>query len=428
MDDQAPSRMPWIAIAAGAIALSGAAVGVYVWATPPAPPPAAAVPPAVVAAVPDRENAYRRYVAAANVIKPLLAPEGQSWGRYLRLHFFDAALPAALKQFVTDNRPALAALGEARRLGGFQSVPPQEDWGGVRPIYRRFQLLGRLGTLASRRAFAEQRYAEGFEHALAVLALGRRGIQSPGEPLHAGTVGSAILRRQLQAFGRDAHVLEQAPLPVLGAFLAELNALDRQARPVDEWLVRERDAFLAQLGTEELPLDQQAEVRVKAQAALDHQIALLRARDVRGRELDTRRYQDPGAHLAPRLALHAREMAAYIPLSGLLPSLGRAEWRLWIAEAEFDAWRVKVAATIYRRTRGKTPDSLQALVPAYLPALPPDPFRAGATLRFERGRLWSVGWDGQDQQGARPIPFDRPGYRFRPLEQDGDLVLLTLRP
>jgi len=47
---------------------------------------------------------------------------------------------------------------------------------------------------------------------------------------------------------------------------------------------------------------------------------------------------------------------------------------------------------------GQLPDSLEALVPEYLPELPVDPYD-GKPLRYDQAKLWSVGGDLKDDGG-----------------------------
>lgn len=72
------------------------------------------------------------------------------------------------------------------------------------------------------------------------------------------------------------------------------------------------------------------------------------------------------------------------------------------AEAELAATRAHLALRAYFVDHGALPQSLDALVPDYLPAVPRDPF-GGAPLRYsaERRLVWSIGDDLRDE-GGRP--------------------------
>ena len=95
------------------------------------------------------------------------------------------------------------------------------------------------------------------------------------------------------------------------------------------------------------------------------------------------------------------------PLGKLTPNYGgrtmvssiMPAWKdgfaLKVARGEFElfATKVVVAAELYRRKTGHRPESLDALVPEFLPSVPTDPFDHGAALKYdaERGIVWTVG-------------------------------------
>lgn len=74
-----------------------------------------------------------------------------------------------------------------------------------------------------------------------------------------------------------------------------------------------------------------------------------------------------------------------------------------------DAARVAIALRLHELERGEVPESLDALVPDYLDAIPTDEFSPEGRFRYrtERGGcvLYSVGYDGVDQNGM-PHPDD----------------------
>lgn len=93
-----------------------------------------------------------------------------------------------------------------------------------------------------------------------------------------------------------------------------------------------------------------------------------------------------------------------------------------------DATRIMLALEVYRAEHGGYPADLEALAPAYLPAIPEDrissqPLRYKLTDKDEAGRgylLYSVGLDGQDDGGTvhefgpsvAAIGKARPGFDF----------------
>ncbi len=69
--------------------------------------------------------------------------------------------------------------------------------------------------------------------------------------------------------------------------------------------------------------------------------------------------------------------------------------------------RVAVGIAWYETEKGAWPATLQDLVPRYLAAVPPCPY-TGTPLRYQDGRVWSVGADGVDNGGQPEPPNDDP--------------------
>ena len=76
-------------------------------------------------------------------------------------------------------------------------------------------------------------------------------------------------------------------------------------------------------------------------------------------------------------------------------------------QVRLDALRLLIACKRYQRAQGRWPGTLQELVPAFLPAVPTDPFD-GQPFRYDPGReqLWSVGPDGKDDGGINTGNMD----------------------
>ncbi|MGD8452309.1 MAG: hypothetical protein PVJ57_10865 [Phycisphaerae bacterium] len=98
-------------------------------------------------------------------------------------------------------------------------------------------------------------------------------------------------------------------------------------------------------------------------------------------------------------------------LKGLCtPALVQAYCQLLATHAEIDATRLALALGRCRSERGKYPESLAELVPAYMSALPLDPFGDAPFLYRRYGEayvLYSRGPDGDDDGGAAPSPGGR---------------------
>ena len=68
--------------------------------------------------------------------------------------------------------------------------------------------------------------------------------------------------------------------------------------------------------------------------------------------------------------------------------------------------QIRAAIALYEKAHNASPDSLDALVPAFLPEVPMDPF-SGKPLRYvregENWKLWSFGYDLKDDGGAASL-------------------------
>lgn len=77
-----------------------------------------------------------------------------------------------------------------------------------------------------------------------------------------------------------------------------------------------------------------------------------------------------------------------------------------VVSAKSSLTEVAITLRAYKLEHGRYPDSLEQLVPNYLPAVPKDVFNSGKAIRYKRDgaiyKLWSVGPDGRDD-GGKPI-------------------------
>ena len=81
---------------------------------------------------------------------------------------------------------------------------------------------------------------------------------------------------------------------------------------------------------------------------------------------------------------------------------------------------LQLALRAHQLERGAPPPNLQALVPAYLKAVPADPFGAGEPLRYRTDgasyTLWSIGSDGVDD-GGKAIGWRKKAPKIYPDER-----------
>jgi hypothetical protein len=80
----------------------------------------------------------------------------------------------------------------------------------------------------------------------------------------------------------------------------------------------------------------------------------------------------------------------------------------YLANFDFDATAVWLAIKAYEMEKGKLPDSLEELVPVYLPEVPKDPFD-GKPIRYSKEKkiIYSVGPDLIDTGGSKVIEYSQ---------------------
>ncbi|MEX0702795.1 MAG: hypothetical protein WD069_11935 [Planctomycetales bacterium] len=91
----------------------------------------------------------------------------------------------------------------------------------------------------------------------------------------------------------------------------------------------------------------------------------------------------------------------------MLPATAAAAHREFAVQATFDMTRIAIEIAAYRHEHGRLPGSLEDLVPGRLKELPRDP-HSDKPYRYRRDGegivLYSVGRNGEDEQGTEPDP------------------------
>ena len=109
----------------------------------------------------------------------------------------------------------------------------------------------------------------------------------------------------------------------------------------------------------------------------------------------------------------------YLPITILMPAPSQAQQVTEKVTQERDGLLTGIALELYKREHGRYPDSLDALVPVYLPTVPPDRF-TGTPIYYAiidgQPRLWSVGVDRNNDNGKPPAK--KHGYESRWLPRD----------
>ncbi len=89
----------------------------------------------------------------------------------------------------------------------------------------------------------------------------------------------------------------------------------------------------------------------------------------------------------------------------LFPGVSKAQERSAALQVTVDMATIAVALERHRLKKGSLPETLDALVPEFLPRVPHD-VMGGGPLRYHRGEagrftLYSIGWNGVDDDGAQ---------------------------
>lgn len=125
----------------------------------------------------------------------------------------------------------------------------------------------------------------------------------------------------------------------------------------------------------------------------------------------------PGSRATP-------EKLSSVISSSLIPAWGRIMHMDWRVRTEARLAAAALAARLYHAEHGRWPESIEALVPEYLPAVPEDPWAAGAPIKFTlipnglpdgspRPVVYSVGEDGQDDTARGVVPPAEPQFDFQ---------------
>ena len=160
----------------------------------------------------------------------------------------------------------------------------------------------------------------------------------------------------------------------------------------------------------------------------------------RNAELPMWQYDERGNSEFELEMLHANpiQRTRYFPIDILMPALDKASQSAEGLTQRRDGLLTGLALELYRRDHDAYPDTLDALVPDYPPAVPPDRF-TGLPLRYAlidaQPTLWSVGVDRDDDGGRRAqneswrvwswrsAADARDHATRRPEDFDGDWVL-----
>ncbi len=110
----------------------------------------------------------------------------------------------------------------------------------------------------------------------------------------------------------------------------------------------------------------------------------------------------------------------YLLIGILMPAIDKASQAAEVATQRRDGLLTGIALELYKRDHGNYPDTLDDLMPAYIPAVPPDRF-TGKPLHYAlvdgQPRLWSIGADRNDDNGVAPTGESTAEHRWLPLDR-----------
>jgi len=369
----------------------------------------------------DEDNAWCGFVAATNAVKRSVDP--LAW---------DKLSPDEIDTLVAENAEAIALFqnaarrakwcdAAARHKGFFDNFFPITD----------FTIMIKLYKAKAERQIARGEIAAAVEGVGDLLMLSRT-IQSDAEAILCwlvadGARGFALsLAAQIVASGKASDEELRALFGIL--LLTDVSTLRKSLlQTVDnEFVYVFGDAQrIIRLGTPKLlPCEWEKMMLTRFSYHPNRTTALYVQFAGKAKELLSSDY-DKGAWdsfdseietAKPRLFCRLTpNHVGWLLLGAVLPTYNSLAERLARDEFGLSAVKVVVAAELFRRKTGQRPESLDALVPEFLPSVPVDPFDHGAALKYdaERGIVWTVGVDrnfnGEKQPGKNSYGRNR-GY------------------
>jgi hypothetical protein len=325
-----------------------------------------------------------------------------------------AAALAAVKQAPAANAAGLALV---RRGLQYQCLAPQDrTMSPLHPELARIRGLARAIEATSYAQAAEDKKAEATQTALDGVEMGER-ITTGGNLLQ-GLVGIACC-----AIDRTAiwPMVDHLDAPTARAASLRLASIDAKAPPLSDILVNEKWTTEASL---------QKMYANPATSFLLQVTSLHSTRsiiDAYGSKMDERARLTKGPYSRTADAAPAGIAIIDKTMDMPLPQV----WYKWCQTSVNNRLlAVTLALRAYELDHGSYPPALAALVPAYLPEIPNDPFTSGP-LRYRAVAntyvLYSVGPDGIDdggKPGVTPCIGQGPSTRSYAMDKDttGDFV------
>lgn len=289
------------------------------------------------------------------------------------------------------------------------------------PYFEPLRQIGRVMALKTKRDRLAGRYADATSTCISLLQFGDM-IQKDAGSLIASLVGISVLAggvEQAQDLACDKGTPPEE-LRWLADALARLGPFDRGFIHSIKVEYRVFANTIDQLGMDDLP-----------GLADGRPIASMKGKRIPGYLFQRNRTKLAFAKYCREMILNASLCYADMKLSDvgqhrgsastlsriIRPNvIGRTLYELTsgldfilekkcMVECDVEAAHLLVACNAYQKKEGKLPESLQALVPTYIAAIPTDPYD-GKSFRYSPslGIVYSVGKDLKDSGGSTKIP------------------------
>jgi hypothetical protein len=332
------------------------------------------------------------------------------------------------------NAGRLDALEAAKAKPGLRLAKPGESRQEFQRYVQAIYDLNNLGYLHFEHLLRQGRSAEALKLADGLLLMDGRLRAGAVEGYNQALQGAFGISGLATSFRNHYAVLLRAETPQLTSFLADLNATAAARVPIQDLTVAQREylirtwqdlpnvagndpdhfkvgrAFQDRLLLSYMASRATPEVLDRFRGIFDRTVTAVAMRDFatlrQGRKpmkwtrpspLTWTDIEPPD--FRPLALLHPAEGGLALALGAA--GVGDQAYAILRADAEVDAWRLRVAEELYRRAKHRAPWRQADLVPAYLPAVIMDPFSPEHPLGYADGKIWSVGPDGHDDGGRR---------------------------
>lgn len=388
--------------------------------------------------IPDAENGYLAFLAVTNLYAlstedATVCTDYRTWRRSGKLSRYHAAhtndWQTTVDRVLADHVPYFAGLHKAATCPHYGFVKDGGEWGGLfaMPPVTAMMRANALWTTKAMRETERHDHAAALETVRTHFAFGRMMGDNPS------TIIEMLLGQGIRSSAESEIIALATCEDVPDAILSELAVIARDEPDTTASFAR---AVRCEYGEYDRRLDKLYELFVPSG-------------DKRGLEIIWRclswtpgyrrfslqlgatkqAYADvvramlkgvPSDSVVPDLRMpYAPNWMGCMLLRRIVPSTHSLDERLMRTVLHTRFAQLIVAAQRYRRMHdGACPPSLEALVPAFLEAVPHDPFAPDREFGYDAGRelVWSVGEKGDfnpfAEQHGNPMKFNRDMEKY----------------